>query len=274
MSIETIFTANEEHLRQLNPIAATDLFRELLRTEALRLPPGSCKINVPRQIYAKDGGIDGTVDADPLMTQSNIIAPGKNGYQIKSGKAFEPWQPSAIKEELFGGRRPLNRETLGKNIRACLENDGNDDGTYVLVSIGISLSKSQTEQARSHIEKYLKQECKFKDPKVKVWSQADLIDFLDEFPLLVLGLRGLLKEKLKPHWRWSSIKSMQVPFVSGQSQEKLIEKIQNELRRSDQAVYVPVWGDPGVGKSRLVLEATKTDDLSPLVIYCDSAISV
>ena len=64
---------------------------------------------------------------------------------------------------------------------------------------------------------------------------------------------------------------MQVPFVSGQSQEKLIEKIQNELRRSDQAVYVPVWGDPGVGKTRLVLEATKTDDLSPLVIYCDSA---
>ena len=64
---------------------------------------------------------------------------------------------------------------------------------------------------------------------------------------------------------------MQVPFVSGQSQEKLIEKIQNELRRSDQAVYVPVWGDPGVGKTRLVLEATKTDDLSPLVIYSDSA---
>ena len=267
MSIDTIFTANEEHLRHLNSIAATDFFRELLRTEALRLPPGSCKINVPRQINAKDGGIDGTVDADPLVTQSDIIAPGKNGYQIKSGKTFEPWQPSAIKEELFGDRRPLNRENLGQNIRACLE----DNGTYVLVCTGIRLNKSETEKARSHIEKYLKQECKFKNPKVKVWSQADLIDFLDEFPLLVLGLRGLLKEKLKPHWRWSGVSSMQVPFVSGQSQEKLIEKIQNELQRSDRAVYVPVWGDPGVGKTRLVLEATKTDDLSPLVIYSDSA---
>ena len=267
MSIETIFTANEEHLRHLNPTAATDLFRELLRTEALRLPPGSCKINVPRQIYAKDGGIDGTVDADSRVTQSDIIAPGKNGYQIKSGKTFKPWLATDIKEELFGERRPLNRENLGQNIRACLE----DNGTYVLVRIGISLSKDQTKQARSHIERYLKQKCKFENPKVKVWSQADLIDFLDEFPLLVLGLRGLLKEKLKPHWRWSSIKSMQVPFVSGQPQEKLIEKIQSELRRSDQAVYVPVWGDPGVGKTRLVLEATKIDDLSPLVIYCDSA---
>ena len=106
MSIDTIFTANEEHLRHLNSIAATDFFRELLRTEALRLPPGSCKkINVPRQINAKDGGIDGTVDADPLVTQSDIIAPGKNGYQIKSGKTFEPWQEAKIKKELFGKRR-------------------------------------------------------------------------------------------------------------------------------------------------------------------------
>ena len=267
MSIDTIFTANEEHLRHLNSIAATDFFRELLRTEALRLPPGSCKINVPRQINAKDGGIDGTVDADPLVTQSDIIAPGKNGYQIKSGKTFEPWQEAKIKKELFGKRRPLNRDNLGESIRDCLE----AEGTYVLVCTGINLSKDQTQKAHSHIEKYLKQECKFKNPKVKVWSQADLIDFLDEFPLLVLGLRGLLKEKLKPHWRWSGVSSMQVPFVSGQSQEKLIEKIQNELQRSDQAVYVPVWGDPGVGKTRLVLEATKTDDLSPLVIYSDSA---
>ena len=267
MSIDTIFTANEEHLRHLNPIAATDLFRELLRTEALRLPPGSCKINVPRQIYANDGGIDGTVDADPLVTQSDIIAPCNNGYQIKSGKTFKPWLQKEIKKEFFGDRRPLNRENLGENIRACLESKG----TYVLVCTGINLSKSRTEKTRAYIEKYLKQECEFENPKVKVWSQDDLIHFLDEFPLLVLGLKGLLEAKLKPHWRWSGVNSMQVPFVSGQSQEKLIEKIQNELRRSDQAVYVPVWGDPGVGKTRLVLEATKTDDLSPLVIYCDSA---
>ena len=266
MSIETIFTANKEYLGQLDPRQATDFFRELIRAEALRLPPGTCKeINVPRQIYAKDGGIDGTVDAVP-MTQSNIIAPGKNGYQIKSGKTFEPWQEAEIKKELFGKSESLDRVHLKKNIRACLESED----TYVLVCTRIDLSKDQTEQARAHIEKYL-QECEFDNPKVKVWSQDDLINFLDEFPLLVLGLRGLLEAQLKPHWRWSGVSSMQVPFVSGQSQEKLIEKIQNELRRSDQAVYVPVWGDPGIGKTRLVLEATKTDDLSPLVIYCDSA---
>ena len=266
MSIETIFTAKKEHLQQLNSTDAVDLFREMVRTEALKFPPGTYKINVPRQDNVADGGIDATVDTGSQVIQSDIIASGKNSYQIKSGKRFEPRQKSKIKKELFGDRRPLNRETLGKRIRDCL----NAEGTYVLVCTGINLGKSQAEQARNHIETYLKEQCKYENPKVKVWGQDDLINFLDEFPLLVLGLRGLLEAKFKPHWSWSKVDSLQVPFVAGQSQKQLIAKIQNELRRNDRAVYIPVWGDPGVGKTRLVLEATKPNDLAPLVVYYQS----
>ena len=267
MSIETIYTAKKEHLRQLDSTDAVDLFREMIRAEALKFPPGTCKINVPRQDNVADGGIDATVDVDLLVTQSDIISSGRNGYQIKSGEKFEPWQKTKIREELFGDRRPLNRENLGKKIRECLD----ADGTYILVCTGINLDKSRTEQTRYHIETYLKKQCKYENPKVKVWSQDDLINFLDEFPLLVLGLRGLLEAKFKPHWLWSKADSMQVPFVSEQSQKELAARIQNKLRRKDRAVYIPVWGDPGVGKTRLVLEATKADDLSPLVVYYRSS---
>ena len=128
------------------------------------------------------------------------------------------------------------------------------------------MASPELNKRRRHIETYLKEQCEYENPKVKVWSQDDLINFLDEFPLLVLGLRGLLGAKFKPHWSWLKADSMQVP-VSEQSQKKLVTKIQNELRRNDRAVYVPVWGDPGVGKTRLVLEATRADDLSPLVVY-------
>ena len=263
MSIETIFTAKKEHLRDLNPTDAEDLFRELLRAETLRLGPENFKINVPRGTNVTDGGIDATVDTNLIVTQSDIIAPGKNGYQIKSGKTFRPWLKSEIKEELFKNRTPLNKENLGECIQACLD----ADGTYILVCTGIHLSKSNVEKARSHIEKYLTEQCKYENPKVKVWSQTDFINFLDEFPLLVLGLRGLLEGKFKSHWSWSKDEGMQVPFVPGELQEKLIAKIQNELRRDGHSEPLPVWGDPGIGKTRLVLEATKADDLSPRVIY-------
>ena len=263
MSIETIFTTKKEHLRDLNPTDAEDLFREVLRAETLTLGPKNFKVNVPRGTNVTDGGIDATVDTNLLATQSDIIAPGKNGYQIKSGEAFRPWLKSEIKEELFKDRTPLNKENLGEGIQACLD----ADGTYILVSTGIHLSKSNVEKARSHIEKYLKEQCEYENPKVKVWSQPDFINFLDEFPLLVLGLRGLLEGKFKSHWSWSKDEGMQVPFVPGESQEKLIAKIQNELRRDGHSDPLSVWGDPGIGKTRLVLEATKTDDLSPRVIY-------
>ena len=263
MSIETIFTTKKEHLRDLNPTDAEDLFRELLRAETLRLGPENFKVNVPRGTNVTDGGIDATVDTSLLATQSDIIAPGKNGYQIKSGKTFRPWLKSEIKEELFKNRTPLNKEKLGKGIQACLD----ANGTYILVCTGIHLSKSNVEKARSHIEKYLKEQCEYENPKVIVWSQSDFINFLDEFPLLVLGLRGLLEGKFKSHWSWSKDEGMQVPFVLGESQDRLITKIQNELRREGHSDPLQVWGDPGIGKTRLVLEATKTDDLSPRVIY-------
>lgn len=263
MSIETIFTTKKEHLRDLNPTDAEDLFRELLRAETLRLGPENFKVNVPRGTNVTDGGIDATVSTSLLATQSDIIEPGKNGYQIKSGKTFRPWLKSEIKEELFKNRTPLNKENLGKGIQACLD----ADGTYILVCTGIHLSKSNVEKARSHIEKYLKEQCEYENPKVIVWSQSDFINFLDEFPLLVLGLRGLLEGKFKSHWSWSKDEGMQVPFVLGESQDRLITKIQNELRREGHSDPLQVWGDPGIGKTRLVLEATKTDDLSPRVIY-------
>ena len=65
--------------------------------------------------------------------------------------------------------------------------------------------------------------------------------------------------------------NMRFPFVSGQSQKELIANLQNELRRNDDTVHVRVLGEPGIGKTKLVLEATRTDDLSPLVIYCSAS---
>ena len=64
---------------------------------------------------------------------------------------------------------------------------------------------------------------------------------------------------------------MRLPFFPGKSQDDLIPRIQNELREKQNTVHVRVLGEPGIGKTRLVLEATDTDDLSPLVIYCTAS---
>ena len=266
MNFDTIFTVKNDDLDRLDPTAATLFFRELLWAEARRIGIEVSKINVSSRVDVPDGGIDATVDDVQISGGSAIIKLGKTGYQIKSGARFKPWQKSEIRKALFGDRTPLNRENLGTSIRVCLE----AEGTYVLVCTGIDLVDSQQRDAVRYIKEYL-QQCDYSQPKVEVWSQNNLIGFLKSFPSLAMRVNRREGAAFQTHNSWARNADMQVQYVPGQAQEDLIENIQKELQRNDDTIHVQVWGEPGIGKTKLVLEATKTEDLSPLVIYCSAS---
>ena len=266
MNSETIFTVKNEDLGLLDQDRAVEFFGKLLRAEALRLGPGTCRINVPRKPNVSDGGIDATVDAKLAVAQSEIIASGKNGYQIKSGKTFAPWQEGVIKEELFGRGNPPDKENLGPGIQACID----AGGTYVLVCTGIELVDSQRRDALNYIKGCLRQ-CSDQDFEIDVWGQNTLIGFLQMFPSLALWVNRRDGLNFQTHQSWAQDSNMDFPYVSGQAQDDSITKIRDELRQNYDTVHVRVLGEPGIGKTRLVLEATRTEDLAPLIIYCTAA---
>ena len=266
MNSDTIFTVTNEHLDLLNERTAVDFFQKLLWAEARRSGIEVSKINVSSRINVPDGGVDATVDDVQIAAGSGIIKPGRTSYQIKSGKDFSPWQNAEIRNTLFGERKQPNKQNLGESIRACLDNDG----TYVLVCTGIDLVEPERTDALNHIKHYLEQ-CGYRQPKVEVWSQNNLIGFLQIFPSLALQVNGRGMAIFQTHSSWSGDGNMRVPFFPGQPQNELIADIQNELRRNDDTIHARVWGEPGIGKTKLVLEATRTDDLSPLVIYCSAS---
>ena len=266
MNSTNIFTVTKENLGRLDPAEAVRFFRELLWAEARRLGIGLSQIDVPSRINVPDGGVDATVNADLSAAGSDIIKPGKNCYQIKSGKAFKPWQKSVIRKELFG-EGPPQRENLGEGIRACLD----VDGTYVLVCTGIDLVKSKRDRVLEYLNEYLKEICGYQNPRVEVWSQINLIGFLQRFPSLALQVNGRSDAQFQTHQSWSLNADMRGEFVPGQAQDDLISQIRDDLRRNDDTVHVRVLGEPGAGKTRLVFEATRVDDLAPLVVYCTEA---
>ena len=264
MNIETIFTVKNNDLEQLDEHTAVDFFRRLLWAEARRIGVEISKIHVSSAIHVSDGGIDAAVDDAQIDTGCGIIKPGKTSYQIKSGEC-KPWHPSFIKKALFGDKTP-NRENLGQSIRVCLD----ASGTYILVCTGIDLVESHRIDAIEYIKKYL-EECGYPNAEVELWSQNNLIGFLSYFPSLTLQITGNDAAKFQTHVSWSKDGEMGVTFLPGPSQSKLIADIQNELRRDDDTVHVRVLGEPGIGKTRVVLEATRTDDISPLVVYCTAS---
>ena len=265
MNQNTIFTVRNEDLTRLNQNTAVEFFQKLLWAEARRLGIEISKVNISRWVNVPDGGVDATVDDVQIAGGQGVIKPDKTSYQIKAGPSFKPWQKSVIKKEFFGTKCP-DWENLGESIRACLDTDG----TYVLVCTGIDLVDSQLRNAREHIKDFLKQ-CDCSHPKVEVWSQNTLIDFLQTFPSLALELNGRGDARFQPYKNWSQHADMRVPYVPGQSRDNLIAEIRGELRVTDRAAYIRVWGEPGIGKTRLIFEATESEDLSPLVIYCRSA---
>ena len=265
MNRANIFTVTNEDLDRLDPAEAVRFLRKLLWAEARRLGIGLSQVNVSSRIDVPDGGVDATVNAEPSATGNDIITPGKTCYQIKSGQTFKPWQQSVIKQELFGSDS-VTQEHLGEGIRDCLD----AGGTYVLVCTGIDLVYSEHQDARNHLNEYLRG-CGYPNPQVEVWSQNKLIGFLQPFPSLALQVNGRGGTRFQTHQSWSQNGDMRLEFIPGQAQDDLISQIRDDLRQNDDTVHVRVLGEPGIGKTRLVFEATRAEDLTPLVIYCTAA---
>jgi len=261
--IQTLFTVQQEDLARLDAREAVRLFRELLWAEARTIGLPTSNVRVSELIDVADGGIDAVVEGT-LPESTDLIQEGRTGYQIKAGSAFKPWQKSMINEELFGRRRGPSRENLSSSIRDCLD----EDGTYILVCSKQDPVDNDYRQAIDHLRFFL-EECKYPNPKVDVWGQSTLIGFLRRFPSLALRVTGRDQTVFQSHRSWSLNGDMRKAFRPGQHQHEVIAALREELRRNDRTIHVRVVGDPGIGKTKLVLEATRTEDLQPLVVYCD-----
>ncbi len=259
----TLFTVRPTDLARLNPEDSVEVFQELLWAEARRVGLPTTRIHVSRLVDVPDGGIDASVEADNLPTASDILGLGKAGFQIKAGGTFEPWKKSQIKKELFRTKSP-KRENLGESIRACLDNGSR----YILVCTKADPNQPQRRAAVKHFKDFFV-ECGYENPKVEVWGQSHLIGILQRFPSLCLRLNGRGGLRFQTHGSWSQQDEMKRPFKVGEPQTKFISGLTSELRRFDRPIHARVWGDAGIGKTRLVLEATRAEDLRPLVIYCD-----
>lgn len=264
MRMDTILTVRNEHLSLLSPEDAVIFFRELVWAEAARIGLPIDKINVSSWINVPDGGVDASVAGSGISAKSGLIKRGHNSYQIKTGESFSPWQRSQIKKELFGRKLP-DKRNLGRSVKDCLEKSG----TYVLVCFGQDLTDDSRRDAKKYL-KYYFEECGYRDPQVDVWSLNNLISFLRPFPALALRVNGHGRGNFETHREWTTHEDMEKDFVSGDQQQSLIDKLRMELRRNQGPVHIRVWGEAGIGKTRLVLEATDVDDLRPPVIYCDA----
>jgi hypothetical protein len=240
----TIFTPDLDRLGGLKIQEATEMFGRLLWCEAARL--GLVNIVVSGDVTTADGGIDAKAE-----TVGGKGAHSFN-YQIKTGTSFKPWQPAAIAKELFGtsDAKP-SKSKLGRAVRRCMD----EGGTYVMVALGHDLLADNHAEAVSLLVKAFEM-CGYKRPLVEVWGARQIANMMERYPSLCLDLGGLGDARFQTISSWSRNADM-TPHVSlGAPQADFIRTVQTLLTGAD-IQHVRVVGEPGIGKTRLTLEAIK-----------------
>lgn len=261
--MDTILTVRNEDLERLGPPEAVDFFREALWAEASQLGIAKNLINVPSAITVADGGIDAEVRNAGVSGGQGIIKPGLTRYQIKTGN-FSPKEAAKIRAILFKDKS----KELKPRVKSCLDKHG----TLVVVLFGWDGPDAQDQEVEGRFKDVLtKIDEKYSDADVEICRQNNLIGYLKPFPSLALKANRRGDLRFQTHESWSREAEMRRAFKAGRAQEEFIANLQSHLRQDAEPVHARVWGEPGIGKTRLALEATRPDDLRPVVIYCDAA---
>ena len=258
--VQSTFAPAPGELGKLDSKQGTDLFLRLLRCEAIANGLGPKDVVLSSNINAPDGGIDAKVENSPIS--GSLLDKGSTYYQIKTGDGFKPWQPSALNKELFGKSNATpSKNRLGSEVKNCLE----QDSTYALVTFGYDLLPTHHTEILNLLTDLFKK-CGYPTPRVRVYGQGQIIGELDKYPSICLDLIGLDDAGFMSIEGWQNNAQMQGKFEYGSDRETLIKDIRAALLENA-VQHIRVTGEPGIGKTRLVLETLDDDEISASVIY-------
>lgn len=249
---DTLFTVGPDHLTQLGTERSVDFFRDLLFAEAQRLALSLHLVEVPSEIHTPDGGIDASVEATPALLESGIIFPATTKYQIKAGD-YSLGERDKRQELLFSGG------VLKPRIKACFD----AGGTFAVVLLANDSPNAEDWMAK--IREELPDE--YKEAKIKIIQQGNLVAALKPFLALSLRVNGRSGAAFFTRKEWMQHEQDMIYSLQlGEPQTKLLEQLMASLLSEDVAP-IRIIGDAGIGKTRIVFEATKDERISPLVLY-------
>ncbi len=238
---------------------AVVVMRAILRSECGYAKLSPTVLTISSRLTIADGGIDAEINAPhgPMFPPDCIFQPGLTGFQIKSGTTFKPWTPSAIRGELLDSKGQLCSE-VERLIRRR--------GRYTLFCTGHDLTPEQRNDSRCQIATVLA-EMGFGEYEelIEVLGASQIAEFAERYP----GTASLLAvDAIQEAWvldEWRRDAHMANAFEASPEQSQMIAHIRAGLQ--GETKHIRILGEPGLGKTRIVLESVKDENIAPYVLY-------
>lgn len=238
---------------------AITLLRQVFRSECAYAKICPSALSISSRLNTADGGIDAEIHtADHAEIPSDcLFRSGLTGFQIKTGSAFKPWTASAMQAELFNQSGKMVSE-----VQYLLERNGR----YVVICTGLDLTPKQRNDARKVIAKiFSTQGFSGYEEKIDILGASQIAEFIERYP----GTASLLTPDLiQEAWtinEWQLDAHLSNDFEVSEEQVTLINEIRSALSGAQK--HLRILGEPGLGKTRIVLEAFKEENLAPFVLY-------
>lgn len=250
---DTIFSVSNEDLERVTPSTSVKFFRELLCAEAERLGVKMNLIDVPSEIDTPDGGIDAELKEGAVPADDGVIFKGGAMYQIKA-KDFSLGQERNRKSLLLTAAGKLH-----PRIKECF------DKGKVLAVVLFSNDSSQTKIWKEGLIELLPKE--YKKCRIEFIQQNNLLTALRRYPALSLRMNGRGGFNFMSRKTWAECEpDLSKSLKPGENQQIFIGNLSEALQKKERK-HIRVLGDAGIGKTRLVFEATAPQNLSSLVVY-------
>ena len=245
-----------EDLAKMSKEKAVALVEELVHIDAGESGIPLDIISFSSETDTPDGGIDGMVNGSDRKSKTGAIKEGITCYQIKSG-GQRPI-PSTIRKILR-----TNDGRLKPGIKNCFDKGG----TLVVVFTGVDTPVQKISEICDQSEKHIPE---YKNPRLEIWVQSNLRQFLKPHPRLSLKILGIDDELFCPYQEWAGQEYMRNSIFLGPAQRKLIHALEQGLPRTS-TKHIRITGEPGIGKTRLVLEALRAK-FSDSCLYTDNPV--
>lgn len=243
------FSVDPWQVEGLEGSAFADLVGRLLEAESASAGLAGAALSQTYRTNAPDGGVDAGLHSDRATTWVPV---GKSAWQFKASDL----KPSECKRELLGATAAL--EVLEKG------------GSYRLV-LGRSLTPEKIATRKEALEDAVRSlGIAIEADTIEVLNADHLARWAEVYPAvaispLIRGI-GIIGQTFD---EWSASVSHKTTWVASEAREKQLESLQEAIQSGDES-GVHVEGVSGLGKTRLVMEALRSQPNQALVIYVPS----